>query len=428
MNKIITLLCAILLSTVGFAQVAPIDFEASGNGASWTWTVFENDSNPPLDIIANPDPSGANTSATVAKFTALQAGAPFAGVESMHGSDIGTFTLDASNAVVKIMVWKSVISDVGIKFATASAASDGEIKVSNTVVEQWEELTFDFSSRIGLAASTDIDQIVVFPDFDARISDNIVYFDSITFSDGLVGDPVALPVDFENTNANYNIVGFEGADSAIETNPDQSGLNTSATVVRTIKTVGSQFYAGTTLSLNVPIDFSTSESIAIKTWSPKNNIPVRLKLENVNGSQFLELDVNTTVDNQWEELVWDFSGMTGGIDFTKVIVFFEFIESLPGDGSTYYFDDINVVGSLGLNDNDSLSVTAFPNPVKNVWNVQAMEEILEITMYNTIGQRVLNASPNSTTYSADLSSLETGMYLVQIVSSAGISTKRILKQ
>jgi hypothetical protein len=198
--------------------------------------------------------------------------------------------------------------------------------------------------------------------------------------------------------------------------------------VRTIKTVGSQFYAGTTLSLNVPIDFSTSESIAIKTWSPKNNIPVRLKLENVNGSQFLELDVNTTVDNQWEELVWDFSGMTGGIDFTKVIVFFEFIESLPGDGSTYYFDDINVVGSLGLNDNDSLSVTAFPNPVKNVWNVQAMEEILEITMYNTIGQRVLNASPNSTTYSADLSSLETGMYLVQIVSSAGISTKRILKQ
>ncbi|MFT4669612.1 MAG: hypothetical protein ACI9HJ_001186, partial [Ulvibacter sp.] len=173
-----------LVSAFGLSQNNPIDFEASGNGASWTWTVFENDSNPPLEIIANPDPSGANTSATVAKFTALQAGAPFAGVESMHGSDIGTFTLDASNAVVKIMVWKSVISDVGIKFATASAASDGEIKVSNTVVQQWEELTFDFSSRIGLAASTDIDQIVIFPDFDARISDNIVYFDSITFSDG----------------------------------------------------------------------------------------------------------------------------------------------------------------------------------------------------------------------------------------------------
>ena len=418
----------LFVTALALSQNGPIDYEAGGNGASWTWTVFENDSNPPLEIIANPDPTGLNTSATVAQFTALQAGAPFAGVESMHGSDIGTFTLDASNAVVKIMVWKPVISDVGIKFATASSASDGEIKVANTLVNQWEELTFDFSSRIGLPASTDIDQIVIFPDFDARTSDNVVYFDSITFSDGVVGDPVGLPVTFENSNANYNIVGFEGADSTIETNPDQSGLNTSATVVQTIKTVGALFYAGTTLSLNVPIDFSPSESIAIKTWSPKANIPVRVKLENADASQFVELDLNTTVTNQWEELVWDFSGMTAGINFTKVIVFFEFIDPLAGDGSTYYFDDIKVFGSLGLNNNDSLSVTAFPNPVKSLWNVEAMEEISEITIYNTLGQRVLKVSPNSTTYSADLSSLESGMYLVQIVSSAGISTKKILKQ
>jgi hypothetical protein len=418
----------LFVTALALSQNGPIDFEAGGNGASWTWTVFENDSNPPLEIIANPDPSGLNTSATVAKFTALQAGAPFAGVESMHGSDIGTFTLDASNALVKIMVWKSVISDVGIKFATASSASDGEIKVANTLVNQWEELTFDFSSRIGLPASTDIDQIVVFPDFDARVSDNIVYFDSITFSSGVAGDPVGLPVTFENTNANYNIEGFEGAESTIETNPDQSGINTSATVLKTIKTVGAQFYAGTILSLNVPIDFTPTESIAIKTWSPKANIPVRVKLENADASQFVELDVNTTVENQWEELVWDFSGMTAGINFTKVIVFFEFIDPLPGDGSTYYYDDIKVVGSLGLNDNDSVSVITFPNPVKSVWNVEAMEEISEITIYNILGQIVHKASPNSASYVADLSSMDSGVYLVQIVSSAGTTTKRVVKQ
>ena len=418
----------LFVTALALSQNGPIDFEAGGNGASWTWTVFENDSNPPLEIIANPDPTGLNTSATVAQFTALQAGAPFAGVESMHGSDIGTFTLDASNAVVKIMVWKPVISDVGIKFVTATSASDGEIKVANTLINQWEELTFDFSSRIGLPASTDIDQIVVFPDFDARTSDNVVYFDSITFSDGVVGDPVGLPVGFENTNANYNIVGFEGADSTIETNPDQSGINTSSTVVKTIKTVGALFYAGTTLSLNVPIDFSPSESIAIKTWSPKANIPVRVKLENSDGSQFVELDVNTTVNNQWEELVWDFSGMTAGINFTKVIVFFEFIDPLAGDGSTYYYDDIKVVGSLGLNNNNSLSITTFPNPIKNVWNVQAVEEISEITVYNILGQIVHKALPNSASYVADLSSLDSGVYLIQIVSSAGTTTKRVVKQ
>lgn len=166
-----------------YAQNFPIDFEPGGFGESWTWTVFENDTNPPLEIIANPDPTGANTSATVAKFTALQTGAPFAGVETMHGSDIGTFDLTAENAFVTIWVWKSVISDVGIKFVTPTAASTGEFKVPNTVINQWEALTFDFTAKIGEPTSTGIDQLVVFPDFDARSSDNIIYFDRIVFSD-----------------------------------------------------------------------------------------------------------------------------------------------------------------------------------------------------------------------------------------------------
>lgn len=50
-------ICFIAMGTMAFAQNAPIDFEAGGQGANWTWTVFENETNPPLEIIANPDPS-----------------------------------------------------------------------------------------------------------------------------------------------------------------------------------------------------------------------------------------------------------------------------------------------------------------------------------------------------------------------------------
>lgn len=179
---LLTILCA--FSSV--AQNSPVDFEAGGFGATWTWTVFENDVNPPLEIISNPDPTGINPSATVAKFTALQAGQPFAGVESMHGADIGTFSLDADNAIVRIMVWKSVISDVGIKFATPEGASTGELKVSNTLVNQWEELVFDFTQIIGLPSSNGIDQLIVFPDFNARTTDTVIYFDNISFSDNIL--------------------------------------------------------------------------------------------------------------------------------------------------------------------------------------------------------------------------------------------------
>ncbi|MCH9661716.1 MAG: T9SS type A sorting domain-containing protein [Bacteroidetes bacterium] len=186
MKKILSLL-SILATLSGIAQNNPINFETNGYGGSWTWTVFENDSNPPLEIITNPDPSGINTSATVAKFTALQTGQPFAGVESMHGADIGTFSLSEDNAIVKIMVWKSVISDVGIKFATPEGASTGELKVANTLVNQWEELVFDFTEIIGLPSSNGIDQLIVFPDFTARAENTVIYFDNITFSDNVLG-------------------------------------------------------------------------------------------------------------------------------------------------------------------------------------------------------------------------------------------------
>jgi len=174
----------ISMSTISFAQNAPIDFETGGYGSTWTWTVFENGANPPLEIITNPDMSGINTSAMVAKFTALDTGAAWAGCETLHGADIGTFTLDSSNSIVKIMVWKPVISDVGIKFVTPSSAALPEIKVANTLINQWEELTFDFTSRIGDPNTIDQDQIVIFPDFDlnGRGQTNICYFDNITFS------------------------------------------------------------------------------------------------------------------------------------------------------------------------------------------------------------------------------------------------------
>ncbi len=104
MNKrttyLLTFALVILMSTISFAQNAPIDFEEGGNGADWTWTVFENNTNPALEIVSNPSASGINTSATVAKFTASDSGAAWAGCESQHGSDIGSFSFSAENATV----------------------------------------------------------------------------------------------------------------------------------------------------------------------------------------------------------------------------------------------------------------------------------------------------------------------------------------
>lgn len=179
MKTITKTFLAFILPIMAFAQNGPIDFEAGGHGANWTWTVFENDTNPPLQIVPNPDQTGINTSATVAKFTAMQNGQPWAGCETLHGAGIGSFFIDANNAQITIMVWKSKISDVGIKLVRPDSWSLGEIKVANTKVNEWEQLTFDFSAHIGLTPA--YDQVVVFPDFDlnGRTSDEVAYFDNI---------------------------------------------------------------------------------------------------------------------------------------------------------------------------------------------------------------------------------------------------------
>ena len=149
MKCFLSLIALVLFSQVQ-SQNSPVDFESTGFGAGWTWTVFENDNNPALEIITNPDQNGANTSATVAKFTARVTGQPWAGCETEHGNDIGSFTMDSASSTIKIMVWKSVISDVGIKLVESNSASLGEIKVANTLTNQWEELEFDFSAMEGI--------------------------------------------------------------------------------------------------------------------------------------------------------------------------------------------------------------------------------------------------------------------------------------
>jgi len=195
---------SMLITTKSIAQLSPINFETGGYGATWTWTTFENATNLPTQIVANPNASGINTSANVIKMTTLVAGNPWAGFESLHGAGIGTFSLNTTNCIVKLMVYKSVISDVGVKFATAAGASTGEIKVPNTKINQWEELTFDFSAQIGQASNINIDQIIIFPDFNARTTDNDCYIDNITLGAGVpvqninvkfaVQNPDSIPV------------------------------------------------------------------------------------------------------------------------------------------------------------------------------------------------------------------------------------------
>ena len=426
MKKIITLSMFFCIA-LGFAQNAPINFEPGGIGANWTWTVFEDATQPPLEFVANPGSSAVNSSATVAKFTALISGAPYAGCESMHGADIGAFTLNANNCTVRIMVWKSSISPVGIKFANQSGGSTGEIKVSNTLINQWEQLTFNFSSKIGEPTSTDINQIIIFPDFTTRTQDNIVYFDNITFGNLVVPPPSpSLPLDFESSTLTYTFTNFGNAATVKAANPMPSGINTSNNVAILTKPPGDT-WAGSFIELNAPIDFTNSQTFKMKTYSPFAGITVKLKLENLgNAAINTEIDAVTTAANAWEELTFPFPNIVGTNNYQRVVVFFNF--GSVGNNEQYYFDDIRLAPSLSNSVFNQQSNRIFPNPVSDVLFIESKEPILGFNIYNTLGQEVLSKSIETTSFSIDLTTLHTGVYLLKTNTNGVVKYDRIIKK
>lgn len=184
MKKLLLGLIMLVALSVFAQSTHTVNFETPGVGADWTWIVVENASNPPLEFITNPVSGGINTSATVAKFTAKATGNPWA--LCFTDSD-GTFTFDASNSVVKIMVYKTVISNVAVKFEGFSAPV--EIQIPNTLINQWEEITYNFAGSIGNTYS----RIVIIPDFAARTEDHVVYFDNIQVPNGVPVGPLPEP-------------------------------------------------------------------------------------------------------------------------------------------------------------------------------------------------------------------------------------------
>lgn len=363
-----------LTSSLAYSQNAPITFETGAPGNAWTWTTFENGANAALQIVANPSASGANTSATVAKMTTLTTGQPWAGVESLHGAGIGTFTLSSSNAIVKIMVYKSVISDVGIKFATSTGGSTGEIKVPNTLINQWEELTFNFSSKIGETN----DQIVVFPDFQTgRTTDNICYFDNITFSAASVStDPtVAAPTPtraagdvksmFSNAYTNVGVDTWRTSwSNATLTDVQIAGNDTK-------KYSSLDFVGIETTGANL-INADSMGYFHIDVWTP-NATSFGVKLVDFGadaafgGGDDKEHQINVTpVQNSWNSFNFpmsDFVNMTTRGHIAQMI-----LVGVPAGSSTVFIDNVYFAKPLPV----LTPTVAAPTPTRAAGDVKSM--------------------------------------------------------
>ena len=154
-------------------------------------------------------------------------------------------------------------------------------------------------------------------------------------------NPLLMPIDFEDPTLNYSFVDFGNAQSTVIPNPDPSGLNTSSTVGKSVKFNGSEVWAGSFLTIDEPVDFSSLNNIAVDVWTSEIGEVVKLKLENsANPDINTEVDMTTTVNQGWETLIYDFSASDLSQEYDRVVIFFDF--GNVGDDTSYYFDNIRL--------------------------------------------------------------------------------------
>ncbi len=300
------------------------DFE----GTPPTFTVFGGIA--ATEVVANPDATGTNTTANVAKLTKTNGGEVWAGTFFEIASP-----LDLVNySKISVKTWSPKTgAQVKLKLENADASITHEVDINTTVSNSWEELIYDFSA----APTADYTRVVIFFDFGNAGDDSVYYYDEIN----LVNDSGPSPLlfqDFEGSSPTFTVFGGIAATEVVA-NPDATGANTTANVAKLTKTSGSEVWAGTFFEVTSPLDFTNYSKISVKTWSPKTGAQVKLKLENADASITHEVDINTTVSNSWEELIYDFSAAPTA-DYTRVVIFFDFGNA--GDDSVYYYDELTL--------------------------------------------------------------------------------------
>jgi len=103
------------------------------------------------------------------------------------------------------------------------------------------------------------------------------------------------------------------------------------------------------------------------------------------------------------------------------------VPSLPGNYLPDVIFDVTIYGDL--DENSSSLAKVYPNPVSSIITVDAKKNIEEISLSDLSGKNIkIDWEENNTSYTADMSNLPAGIYVLKITDGVTITTKKVVKQ
>ncbi len=348
-------------------------------------------------VIANPDATGVNTSANVAENT-VPPNAAFAGVN--FGLDINIdITVEKG---FSMDVW-SPLADMPVllKLENATTGVNAEIAATTTTTSAWETISFDFSEFGDLT----FESVTVFMNFNQTDEASQTYY-----WDNLVQSPVSPENDLcdnaielecgTTVTGDTTLATLEGAPEEV----CDTALNTAPGVWYTLT-----FPAGS--DYNVSVD--TFESL----FDTKLGVFTGAcdALVCVGGNDDAVNDAGENVLQSKLEFV-----ALGGETYSVYVTGFGTNVGL--------FNLTTSCETLGLDDNTIEGFTFYPNPSSDVINLNATENIERVTIYNMLGQKVLDQNINATSSQLDVANLVTGTYLMEVYAGGKTASHKVIKK
>jgi hypothetical protein len=426
--KKITLLIALMITSLGFGQVPTIDFET--NGASSIKPVGT------LNTVTIGTGVATNTTqvANLAKGTN-----PYDPFEIVLTNEVSFATTGAKTITFDFYQATAVARPILVKFEAGSidpvALNGYEVQVTTAATAGWQTLSFDFSNARESYPNTGTNKnlvgsykrMYIFIDFGIAAASNTA-IDNVgggTQGVSLAPPITSLNIDFESANT---VNSFDGAVFTNLVNNDvTNGINASAKAGQ-IANINASNYANTQYAVPEGIDLSSGgKGFSMMVKGPRA-VPVLFKLQ---GGTDKQVSQNYTTPGVWQKLVFDFS--TDVSTNHNLIVIFLDIEAAP---STAPSDDVFLIDNIVLGSYAALGVAKFaasnvkmyPNPVNNTLTIDANSSIQKVSVYNILGQEVMTASPKSNSATLQTSSLQKGAYMVQTEIDGNISTSKIIKE
>lgn len=203
---------------------------------------------------------------------------------------------------------------------------------------------------------------------------------------GFLGFTMAQTIENFETSIQMNLMeaGPNGSLTVVP-NPDTAG-NHSVNVVKFVRGKG-QPWGGFWGVVTTKVDLTTNKFVHVKVWKPRIS-PVKIKIEKGSGATLEIASMYPQTDtNKWQELVFNFSSISGTYDGFNLMPDFQDPLVLTGD-ITIYFDDLTVnndstIGSPALQVvddfesiplnrmNDQGTFTLIPNPYQTGINLSA---------------------------------------------------------